>query len=597
MSSQTILLDLDSSSSSEEDIFIAALLACEEEEEELLTLCLHDSPNNRPNGSDEESTSKLESSYYKISRTSDNKRIDNEKIAKGLCHRPTSRPTETIKMPNDDDCRQLNATDDNRRISEQRKLHVKKKKRKNNETNDNVKKKSKRMWVKYTNETRYEFGEFRLLFPDLLKDENKFFQYFKMSSKQFYELLHMLQPEIESINTQFRQPVSGEEKLSVTLRFLVTGDSFRSISDGYKLGQSTVRNAIYQVCDLIQEKVMPLMIPTPHKRQWEGNEEVFRNKYNFPNCVGVLAGRHVMTERPPATGSQYFNYRKSFSTILLALIDPNYKFMVIDIQDFGKIASDNIIFTNSELGRKFLRHNMDFPDDKPLPGTSTPMPHVIVADEAFPLSRNIMRSFPRGQALRDETKKIYNSRLNHVKEVSEKCFDLMTKRFRVYERKLNIQPENLDKVIAATCSLHNFLSDQTSLKQLSEEANPPFVRSIEILAKTGGGGFTGESLAVRNDFKKYFSSMNNPLPQKTGSDINAVQSLTNSPASQITENYISDAPFSMISVSQSTENDISDAPFSVISVPQSTENDISDVPFSVNSVPQNTENEANILQD
>lgn len=79
-------------------------------------------------------------------------------------------------------------------------------------------KRERQLWVHPINKKRDTFGEFHHLFPDLLKDNRKFFQYFRMSPEKFYELLNMLTPLIEKQNTNFRRPVSPEERLAVCLR-------------------------------------------------------------------------------------------------------------------------------------------------------------------------------------------------------------------------------------------------------------------------------------------------------------------------------------------------------------------------------------------
>nr|CAI5856549.1 unnamed protein product [Callosobruchus analis] len=73
-----------------------------------------------------------------------------------------------------------------------------------------------RFWVHNINFKREVYGEFYHLFPDLLGDEEKFFKYLRMSSKKFYELLHLL--PLQKQNTNFRKAISPEERLAVTLK-------------------------------------------------------------------------------------------------------------------------------------------------------------------------------------------------------------------------------------------------------------------------------------------------------------------------------------------------------------------------------------------
>lgn len=51
-----------------------------------------------------------------------------------------------------------------------------------------------------------------------------------MSPTRFDDLLNRVKPLISCKTTQLRESVSAEEKLAVTLRYLVTGDSMQTIS-------------------------------------------------------------------------------------------------------------------------------------------------------------------------------------------------------------------------------------------------------------------------------------------------------------------------------------------------------------------------------
>ena len=118
-------------------------------------------------------------------------------------------------------------------------------------------------------------------------------------------------------------------------------------------------------------------MPTPTKNEWERIAREFWDQWQFPNCLGSLDGKQVVIEASQNSGSLYFNYKKKFSIVLLALVDPNYKFIAVDIGSYGR-SSDGGIFSTSKLGRRLEMGTLDIPEDSLLPGTQQLAPYVIV---------------------------------------------------------------------------------------------------------------------------------------------------------------------------------------------------------------------------
>lgn len=209
-------------------------------------------------------------------------------------------------------------------------------------------------------------------------------------------------------------------------RYLATGNSMKSLATTFRLGESTVRQIIYEACTAIFKKLSPNVMPVPTEADWKRKEQRFRSQWNFLNCIGALDGKHVIIEAPPNSGSLYFSYKKTFTIVLLALVDADYRFTVIDVGALGK-NSDSQILINSNFGKALIDGQLNLPADRLIQGTDIKLPHVIVGDEAFPLTRHLMRPYPANQLTNDEDKKAFNFRLSRARRVSENAFGLLVK--------------------------------------------------------------------------------------------------------------------------------------------------------------------------
>lgn len=105
----------------------------------------------------------------------------------------------------------------------------------------------------------------------------------------------------------------------------------------FRVGKSTVCKIIPEVCRAIWHVLQPVVLPTIDADGWKKISKEYMLQWQFPNCIGALDGRHMEIEKPPCSGSQYYNYKQFFSIVLLALCDANHKFTWVDIGQFGNL--------------------------------------------------------------------------------------------------------------------------------------------------------------------------------------------------------------------------------------------------------------------
>lgn len=245
----------------------------------------------------------------------------------------------------------------------------------------------------------------------------------------------------------------------------------------------------------------------PTTDEWRLIAQRFEERWNFPLCCGALDGKHVVLKAPANSGSQFFNYKGTFSLVLLAVVDAEKCFRVIDVGGYGR-TSDGGILANSAFGQALRSGTLQLPADLPLPGADHrgPQPHVFVADEAFPLQKNLMRPFP-GRNLPRE-RRVFNYRLSRARLVVENAFGILSSQWRMYRRAIEVHPEVAEKCVRATCVLHNFLRKTTAVRGSIRVAE---VEPLPGLGRVAANNSAREAIAVREAFASFFSA-EGPVP-------------------------------------------------------------------------------------
>lgn len=78
--------------------------------------------------------------------------------------------------------------------------------------------KKKRKWVHNAWKSRTVEGEFYTLFPHLMDDETKFYEYFRMTQSTFHNLLKKLEARLKKEDTFWKKSITPIQRLAVCLR-------------------------------------------------------------------------------------------------------------------------------------------------------------------------------------------------------------------------------------------------------------------------------------------------------------------------------------------------------------------------------------------
>ncbi len=81
----------------------------------------------------------------------------------------------------------------------------------------------------------------------------KFVNFCRMSAEDFEFLLNKIGPKIMKKDTNMRESIPAQERLAVTLRFLATGDNFRSLGYLFKISHQAISCIVPEVCTAITD--------------------------------------------------------------------------------------------------------------------------------------------------------------------------------------------------------------------------------------------------------------------------------------------------------------------------------------------------------
>ncbi|KAE9522886.1 hypothetical protein AGLY_016697 [Aphis glycines] len=270
-------------------------------------------------------------------------------------------------------------------------------------------------------------------------------------------------------------------------------DSYASLSYLFRISTNTICGIVPEVCqplsDVLQAKgFLKVGFTFYGGLDYDyvfGLRIGFMEKWNFPRCIGAVDGKHDMIQAPPNSGSEFYNYKGFHSIVLLAVVDFDYKFILVDIGCNGR-HNDSSIFLRSEIAPYMEKQLLNMPTQK------------------------------------ITWRKVFNYRLSRAKRTVENIFEIASSVFRVLCKPIMLKPNNADRVIFAITCLHNYLRTpfgsldyETSDGQIQpgtwrEEGMP--TSSLLSLDRNGPKKFRVTAKDVRNEFMNYFVSGDGELP-------------------------------------------------------------------------------------
>ena len=385
------------------------------------------------------------------------------------------------------------------------------------ELGDYSKRGKTRSWMR----KRREKGYFNNIFAELsAEDTDSFKEMIRMSKEEYNFILAKIEKDITP-----KQIVGGnkictaKEKLSLTLRFLATGETYRSLCWQFRISRAAISYIIIQVCKAIKTQLAEYMTVPTTTREWLAISRKFGERWNYPNCIGAVDGKHIVMQPPPSAGSKFYNYKHTHSIVLMPVAGPDYECIYADIGTNGRV-SDGGVWNKCSLSNKIDTGELSLPVPSHLPLSEKVFPYVLLGDDAFALKPHMMKPYPQTGITED--KRIYNYRHSRARRISENLFGIIANRWRVFRSVILLPPETIEHLVLAALTLHNFLRKSSSrnlycppgLADMVDNsgnlfygrwrASPTTESMLPLQTPSSGHNASNTAKSIRENFKEYF---------------------------------------------------------------------------------------------
>ena len=149
------------------------------------------------------------------------------------------------------------------------------------------------VWVWPYLQRRMEQGHYDNLMRELADECPELFRNFtRMNQTLFNEIVERTTPLIEKKTTWWRAPIPPGLRVAVTLRFLATGSSYKTLGYAFRVAFNTISLIVPETCRAIISVYGDSELKLPQSaEEWEQVAQRYEERWNLPHCIGAIDGK------------------------------------------------------------------------------------------------------------------------------------------------------------------------------------------------------------------------------------------------------------------------------------------------------------------
>ncbi|XP_071958337.1 uncharacterized protein [Antedon mediterranea] len=278
-------------------------------------------------------------------------------------------------------------------------------------------------------------------------------RHFRMCKATFEFIANELRPALEKETTNWRAPIPYKVRLAAVIWWLATPTEYRSISNMFGIGISTLCNLAREVCFAIRRNLFKRYISLPSGERLTATINGFERR-RFPQCAGAIDGTHVPILAPSKNPADYHNRKGWHSVIMQAVVDHNFCFTDVNIGWPGRTHDARVLANSNIFSLAEDRQNGHlFPMENSTVINGVEVPVFLIGDAAYPLKKWLMKPYTNHALTADQRR--FNTRLSSARMVVENAFGRLKGRWRILLKRNDVNISFVSDVVASCSVLHN----------------------------------------------------------------------------------------------------------------------------------------------
>lgn len=245
-----------------------------------------------------------------------------------------------------------------------------------------------------------------------------------------------------------RPSIAVDERVAIALWRFSSGDSSRTISWLFGVGESMCTETCLEVAQAICEEFGPEYLATPTQEEFKRQVELFERGRGFPMCVGARDGTHISIRGSFGRRKLLWRFKGFYSIVLQIVAGADYRILTATVGHAGN-SHDSTIMKKHSFWQK--REEIFPPGARVIEGVQVPF--LEIGDSAFPLTTRSTRPYTHNKLTDAEA--YYNYRHSSARMIVEQTFGLLKGRFWILLSTNESSIPTVNVIAMACCILHN----------------------------------------------------------------------------------------------------------------------------------------------